>query len=291
MIAAVDCRGREGVTAALEGLEVIGDGRALDTEAVLARHPEVACIDDLSAVDSSGRSRFAGARLIADAGITVVATVHLTSLRQSDGSAGDALDEAAVLALADEIELVDAPPSVLVERVKRGEITPAEGVDQALRTGYAPEVLTALREQAFAVVAEHADRRLAAYRGDVTGGEPRPRILGCAAPQPGMERLIRRSAALAAQLAGDLLIAVVAPPAADQDPVIAGYAELARQLGGQFTVLHGAPCATLGAYARQHRVTEIVLARAAAAKRGRHRLLVDLARGAGDAEVHVLPAG
>ncbi|HEX2823043.1 MAG TPA: AAA-associated domain-containing protein, partial [Streptosporangiaceae bacterium] len=80
VVAAVDCRGREGVSALLEGLELIGDGTALDTAAVLARHPEVACIDDLSAVDASGESRFAAARRIADAGITVVATVHLTQL-------------------------------------------------------------------------------------------------------------------------------------------------------------------------------------------------------------------
>ncbi len=83
VVAAVDCRGREGVTALLEGLELVGDGTTLDTDAVLARHPEVACVDDLAAVDASGESRFAAARRLADAGITVVGTVHLTHLRTS----------------------------------------------------------------------------------------------------------------------------------------------------------------------------------------------------------------
>ena len=110
VVATVDCRGREGVSAALEGLEVIGDGTSLDTGAVLARRPEVVCIDDLSAADPSGESRFAAARQLADAGITVVGTVHLGSLQDGDGAAGETLDEAAVLALADEIELVDARP-------------------------------------------------------------------------------------------------------------------------------------------------------------------------------------
>ncbi len=73
VVAAVDCRGREGVRAALEGLELIGDGTSIDTGAVLARHPEVACIDDLSAVAASGDNRFAAARRLSDAGITVVA--------------------------------------------------------------------------------------------------------------------------------------------------------------------------------------------------------------------------
>ena len=253
------------MSAALEGLEVIGDGTSLDTGAVLARHPEVVCIDDLSAADPSGESRFAAARQLADAGITVVGTVHLGSLQDGDGAAGDTLDEAAVLALADEIELVDAPPSALADRVKRGEIVPAGGAEHALQTDYSPETLGAKREQAFTIVAEHAERRLAAYRGSgaPAGSDTHPRILGCAAPRPGMEPLIRRSAALAAQLAGDFLVAVVTPgPAsADLDQVLARYAALASQLGGQFTALQGSPADALAKFAHQHQVTEIVLAR------------------------------
>ena len=265
VVATVDCRGREGVSAVLEGLEVIGDGTSLDTGAVLARHPEVVCIDDLSATDPSGESRFAAARQLADAGITVVATVHLGSLQYGDGAAGDTLDEAAVLALADEIELVDAPPSALADRVKRGEIAPAGGAEHALQTDYSPETLGVKREQAFTIVAEHAERRLAAYRGSgaPAGSDTHPRILGCAAPRPGMEPLIRRSAALAAQLAGDFLVAVVTPgPAsADLDQVLAGYAALASQLGGQLTALQGSPADTLAKFAHRHQVTEILLAR------------------------------
>jgi two-component system sensor histidine kinase KdpD len=292
VVATADCRGREGVSAALEGLEVIGDGTSLDTGAVLARRPEVVCIDDLSAADPSGESRFAAARQLADAGITVVATVHLGSLQDGDGAAGDTLEEAAVLALADEIELVDAPPSALTDRVKRGEIAPAGGAEHALQTDYSPETLGAKREQAFTIVAEHAERRLAAYRGSgaTAGGDTHPRILGCAAPRPGMEPLIRRSAALAAQLAGDFLVAVVTPgPAsADLDQVLAGYAALASQLGGQLTALQGSPADALARFAHRHQVTEMVLARDPGASR--HRLLNELIRVAGDAEVHVLPA-
>jgi NitT/TauT family transport system ATP-binding protein len=290
VVATADCRGREGVSAALEGLEVIGDGTSLDTGAVLARHPEVVCIDDLSAADPGGESRFAAARQLADAGITVVATVHLGGLQDGDGAAGDTLDEAAVLALADEIELVDAPPSALADRVKRGEIVPAGGTEHALQTDYSPETLGARREQAFTIVAEHAERRLAAYRGSGAGSEARPRILGCAAPRPGMEPLIRRSAALAAQLAGDFLVAVVtpAPASAELGQLLAGYDALTSQLSGQFTALQGSPADALAKFAHQHQVTEILLARDPGASR--HRVLNELARRAGDAEVHVLPA-
>ncbi len=328
VVAAVDCRGREGVSAALDGLELVGDGRTLDIEAVLARRPEVACIDDLSAVEASGESRFAAARRLAEAGVTVVATVLLESLHGRDGAApGGPLDEAAVLAFADEIELVDAPPSVLADRVRRGELVPAAGIEEALQADYAPETLAALREQAFTIVAEHADRQLAAYqRGAITASsaaasgtaantsrstaasstaanntvssstvassEARPSILGCAAPQPGMEPLIRRSAALAAQLAGDFRVATVlpSPPAADLDQMLADYAALTAQLGGQFAVLTGDPAAELTAFAHQHQVTEMLLAREGRPLGGRHRVLRELTQRASPAEVHVLPA-
>jgi two-component system sensor histidine kinase KdpD len=122
VVAAADCHGREAVSAALEGLELIGDGTTLDTAAVLARQPEVACVDDLSATDPNGReTRLDAARRLADACITVVATVHLGSMRGPGGTDGGPLDEAAVLAFADELELVDAPPAVLADRVRRGE--------------------------------------------------------------------------------------------------------------------------------------------------------------------------
>ncbi len=107
-----------------------------------------------------------------------------------------------------------------------------------------------------------------------------------------MEPLIRRSAALAGQLAGDFLVAVVppSPPSADLEQVLAGYAALTSQLGGQFAVLKGAPAAALATFAHQHRVTEMLLARGTGAKAGRHRVLLELTRRAGGAEVHVLPA-
>jgi two-component system sensor histidine kinase KdpD len=310
VVATADCRGREGVIELLRDLELIGDGTALDTGAVLARHPEVVCIDDLSAVDASGESRLAAARRIADAGIAVVATVHLGHLQAGEGgpaggAPGGASAETAVLALADEIELVDAPPSDLADRVRRGEIVPAAGVDRALQTDYRPEALGALREQAFTIVAEHADRQLAAYRQGAwpAGDDALPVILGCVAPRAAMESLIRWSAALAARLAGEFRVAAVVPvpPPAGLEPVLARYAALTAQLGGQFATLRGAPAPALAAFAREHHVTELVLARGAGAGAGagaagrraagrRATILRELTRTAGGIEVHVLPA-
>jgi K+-sensing histidine kinase KdpD len=296
VVAVVDCRDREAVSAALDGLELIGGGTTLDTGAVLARRPEVACVDDLSKTDpGTGETRLDAARRLAEAGITVVATVQLGSMRGDGGAAGGPrLDEAAVLAFADELELVDAPPAVLAGRARRGELGPAAAAEGALRTSYAPEALAAQREQAFSIAAEHADRRLAAYRrgGIAASSQAPPVILACAAPEPGMEPLIRSAAAQAARLAGRFMVAVIAPvpPAPGLEAVLAGYEALAGQLGGQFVVRPGTPAATLTALADENQVTEMFLARRTPARAGHHPVLRELARAPGRAEVHVLPA-
>jgi K+-sensing histidine kinase KdpD len=296
VVAVVDCRDREAVSAALDGLELIGSGTTLDTAAVLARRPEVACVDDLSVTDpGTGETRLEGARRLAEAGITVVATVHLGSMRAQGGTdGGPPLDEAAVLAFADELELVDAPPAVLADRARRGELGPAAAAEEALRTSYAPETLATPREQAFSIVAEHADRRMAAYRrGEIAASSQAPPvIMACVAPKPGMEPLIRSTAAQAARLAGRFLAAAIVPvpPAPGLDAVLAGYQALAEQLGGQFVVRHGAPAAALTALADENHVTEMILARHTPARPGHHPVLRELARAPGGAEVHVLPA-
>jgi len=290
VIGAVAVRDREHVAAELEDLELIGDGATLDTDAVLARRPEVVCIDELTAGSATAEHRFAGARRLADAGITVVATVLLGSLD------GTVMDERGLLALADEIELVDVPPTILIDRVKRGEIVPAEQVADALATTFRPELLAAERERAFRLVAEHGERQLAAYASEDQPAlpEPMPSVLACVPPWPGMEPLLRRSAALAAQVDGVFAAAAVrlAQPGPDEDALLTAYATLTAQLGGELVVLPGpSPAAALAGVARQRGVTEMVLSRAAHGPAGRYPVLRDLTRLATDVELHVLPAG
>jgi two-component system, OmpR family, sensor histidine kinase KdpD len=305
VIGAVDARDRETVLAELEGLELMGDGRTLDTAAVLERRPEVVCIDDLTGGTTTAERRFAAARRLAEAGLTVVGTVQLGRL----GAVGDGpvlLDVAGLLALADEIELVDLPPSMLADRVRRGEIVAADQIADALATSYAPDVLAAERERAFALVAEHGERRLAAYAGEPgeqLGGQDRqPSILACAAPWPGMEPLIRRAAAEAAGVDGLLRVAAVrsSQPGPSEDRLLAHYSALTEQLGGEFAALTALPsagvlagrsaAAALAEYASRQGATQLMLARMQPSPARRYPVLRELARMARDAELHVLPA-
>jgi two-component system, OmpR family, sensor histidine kinase KdpD len=298
VVGAVDARDREDVTAELEHLELIGDGATLDTAAVLARRPEVVCVDDLTAGTTTAEHRFVAARRLADAGITVVGTVQLGKLGgAADGASAVFLDETALLALADEIELVDVPPSILRDRVRRGMIVPPDQIALALQSTFTADLLRTERERVFRIVAEHGERRLATYSGDagqagpggLAGPDRQPSILACAAPWPGMEPLIRRSAALAAQVDGLFRVAAVPLGEAADDTLLAGYAAMTEQLGGEFVTLLGpTPAAALAQYARQRQVTELVLSRTLPP--GRYPVLRELARLVHDAELHVLPA-
>jgi NitT/TauT family transport system ATP-binding protein len=290
VIGAVDVGDREQVAAELEGLELIGDGSTLDTDAVLARRPEVVCVDDLTGGTRAAERRFAAARRLTEAGITVVGTVQLGDL----GS--PFLDEHALLALADEIELVDVAPSILIDRVKRGEIVPADQVAGELATTYRPEALQAARERAFALVTQHSDRRLARYAADrqLPAPEAPPCILACVAPRPGMEPLLRRSASLAAEVDGRFLAAVVraGEPGDEEDALLEAYAALTAQLGGELTEVNGpSPATVLAGFAERERVTEMILGRSVPNPAGRRPVLRELVKVARDTEMHVLPAG
>jgi NitT/TauT family transport system ATP-binding protein len=256
---AVDARSRETVAAMLDGLEQVTGG----VDALLGRAPEVVAIDDLAATMPDGESRLAAARRLAEAGISVIATVRMGSMR--DG----ALDEAEVLALADELELVDAPPAELADRVRRGELVPAGAISEALTGEYSPAVLAGLREEAFSIVTEHADRRLAAYRQ----GSADPVILAWLEPRPDQEALIRRAAALTAKVAGVFLVATTGD--------WPKYAELTVQLGGEFRSLSNDASAAITGFARDRGVTEILVAHDAR--------VGQLERLAPGTEIHLLP--
>jgi NitT/TauT family transport system ATP-binding protein len=301
VVGAVDGRDREDIAAELEELELVGDGSTLDTAAVLARRPEVVCIDDLTAGTTTAERRFAAAKRLADAGITVVATVQLGKLGGAPAGAQAAfLDKTALFALADEIELVDVPPPILIDRVRRGQIVPADQIPSMLSTTFAPDRLRAERESAFRLVAEHGERRLLAYTGESAEYQPdrQPSIVACAAPSPGMEPLIRRSAALAAEVDGQFRVAAVRPVQSGTaelgtpaDMLLADYGALTEQLGGEFVTLTAAsPAPALAEYASEIKATELVLSRTHPSPPARHPVLRELAKLANDVELHVLPA-
>jgi two-component system sensor histidine kinase KdpD len=145
----------------------------MDTEAIIARHPKVALIDELAHTNVPGSKhakRYQDVLEILDAGIDVVTTLniqHLESLNDLVASiTGVRVRETLpdwVLDRADEVELVDISPHALRQRMKHGNIYPRERIDAALNNFFREGNLTALRELALRRTAEKTEAQLQEY--------------------------------------------------------------------------------------------------------------------------------
>jgi len=264
---------------ALRDLELLGAGRqrrdqqSLDAEAVLARNPDVVCIDDLAEVDQAGRPRIESVASLLAAGTTVLATLHLLSIKTMAtayasmlGSAAPntAIDDTALDAM-DELELIDITPADLLQRLReQGVLNPAQ-LAVALQRELRLTVLEALRESAFRVIAEHADRQLVGFMresGVTVPWEVRGRIVLGIPVQQGLEYRIRRAAAYAQ--VQDAKFSVVSVRTRTQSTHekewMGSYAALTHQLGGEFIHLHGRSVArALVDYVHESLATEVIL--------------------------------
>src|SRR6266567_2019358 len=148
----------------------------MDTDAIIARHPKVALIDELAHTNVPGSKhikRYQDVLEILDAGIDVVTTLniqHLESLNDLVASiTGIRVRETLpdwVLDQADEVELVDISPAALRQRMRHGNIYPLERIEAALGNFFREGNLTALRELALRRTAEKTETQLEQYMTD-----------------------------------------------------------------------------------------------------------------------------
>jgi two-component system sensor histidine kinase KdpD len=304
VVAAVKTDGRSRCEVALGDLEVLGGPNSparegiVDVDALLRRNPEVACLDDLASLDTQGRPITESVPRLLRAGMMLIATLHLTDLRSTVEGMGAMLGarpehvvDDAFLDQVTELEIVDITPSLLDERLRRGEIVRASEAAQARARAFRPEILASLRELAFRMLAEHTDRRLVAYmrdRGIEAPWEVKPRVMLCVPPRPGMDDVIASTAALAARLDGKMTAVTVRDrKRSEQEMQLLGaYAALTHQADGTFVTLYERdPATALTHYARRILATEIVVTRGRG-RRGTLRKLIELLT---DVDVHVLP--
>ena len=178
----VETHGRPQTQAQLGDLEVIPRKQVtyrgvtleeMDTEAVIARHPKVALIDELAHTNVPGSKhakRYQDVEEILDAGIDVVTSLniqHMESLNDLVASiTGVRVRETLpdwILDQADEVELIDISPYALRQRMKHGNIYPSERIETALNNFFRMGNLTALREIALRRTAEKTEAQLQEY--------------------------------------------------------------------------------------------------------------------------------
>ena len=273
VIGSFEPHGRPDTIAKTEGLEVIPrrkiqyGGSAfeeMDTEAILARKPAVAVVDEFahSNIPGSGREkRWEDVRVLLDAGIEVLTTMnvqhleslndqvwHVTGVRVRETIPDWVVDE------ADEVVLVDLTPRALRNRIERGAVYAPEKARRAMDNFFTEANLSALRELAMRHTAHEVEEKLF----PPTPGE---RILICLTGRPSSANLIRRGKRVADYLQADCLAVHVAA-AGSCDDAVKRHMNFARNLRIQTHVIEGedVPLA-LAEFAHDHHVTQIFMGR------------------------------
>ncbi|WP_034090312.1 sensor histidine kinase [Streptacidiphilus albus] len=314
----VEDHGRVHTRELQDGLEVVprrtltyrgSDFTEMDVDAVLARKPAVALVDELAHTNIPGSrnaKRWQDIQELLDAGIDVISAVNIQHLE----SLGDAVegitgirqqetvpDEA--VRRADQIELVDMAPEALRRRLAHGNVYAPEKVDAALANYFRPGNLTALRELALLWTADRVDEYLQRYRAENhidSTWQARERIVVGLTGGPEGRTLIRRAARIAAKGSGSELLAVYV---AKSDGLTGASPEeltvqrsLVEDLGGSFhSVLGDNAAESLLEFARGVNATQVVLG---SSRRKAWQWVLGpgvgatVAREAGDIDVHIV---
>ena len=317
--ALIETHGRRLTAAMAEGLETVprrtmnhrgATLTEMDLDAVLARHPQVALVDELAHTNVPGcrnAKRWQDVDELLDAGIDVITTLniqHLESLstvaRQVTGVEQRETLPDDVARRADQIELVDMTPEALRRRMVHGNVYPPNRIEAALTHYFRPGNLTALRELALLWVADRVEEGLQRYRtehGIAGPWETRERIVVGIAGEKGDEAVIRRAARIASRTPGSDLLAVHVDRddglTAGQDRALEVQRALVASVGGSFQEIPGQDVPeTLLRFARAENATQIVLG---ASLRGRVLTLLSgksiptrVARGGGHIDVHLV---
>lgn len=260
VIGLVESHGRAAITAIIEPLELLPraavrvgseDHAELDLSGLLARHPDIALVDELAHANATGsvnEKRWQDVETLLRAGISVISTVnieHIESLNdvvhQITGVVQAETIPDEVLRGADQVEIIDLDPQALLERLAAGDIYPAERIDAGLSNYFRLGNLTALRELTLLWLADEVDSSLKHYRaehGIASKWEARERVVVALTGGVEGETLLRRGARIAARSAGGELLAV---HVTSQDESRSASAEalaqqraLVEQLGGTY---------------------------------------------------------
>ena len=309
----IETHGRAGTEAELKGVPLLPcrdvpyRGQVLqefDLDAALARRPGLLLVDELAHTNAPGSrhaKRWEDVEALLASGLDVWATLnvqHLESLNEDVARiTGVRVTETLpdrVLELADEIELIDVPPTELRARLRDGKIYRADNAARALDGFFKEGNLAALREIALRRAAAHVDDDVRDWmrRSGVAGPWPAgDRVLALIGPDKASEGVVRHAKRLAEALHAPWTALHV-----ERDNTVAAARpalELAAQLGADIQTRVGSDLVgTTVDMARETNVTHLVMGRAPAPlwRRLTGRILsYQLLRRAPDFVLHVVP--
>jgi two-component system, OmpR family, sensor histidine kinase KdpD len=289
IIGVVETHGRKGIVELATKLETVSRRQIeykgasfeeMDVDAILARKPQVALVDELAHTNIEGskhRKRYEDVLQLLDARIDVLSTLnvqHIESITPMvQNITGVQVRETVpdwVMQRVNEVVLADLTPEALQTRMRRGDIYPLERADRALGNFFRPGNLMALRELALQQVARAVDRSLESHLEKEGSGHTagiRERIAVCISSNPVAQYLIARASRMAQRIDGELLVIYV-DIGVDESPenqrTLAQNIRFAENLGAKIIRTKGKSVAeTVAKIVREHHITEVVFGRSA----------------------------
>lgn len=249
-----------------------------DIDAAMQRHPALLLVDELAHTNAPGSrhaKRWQDVDELLDAGIDVYSTLnvqHVESLNdvvaQITGITVRETVPDSVIAEADEIELVDVSPEVLIERLRDGKVYVPEQAARALDRFFRKGNLLALRELALRQTANRVDADMRGWmrRSGITDTwAATDRVLVCIGRGEREDRLVRRGARLAEALDAEWIALSVEPVVAggfsdDERATVAETLRLAESLGARAVTLSGDDVAeAISSFVEANNITRLVV--------------------------------
>ncbi len=288
VVGLVETHGRVETAKLLEGLEVVPRRQVqyrgitleeMDLDAVLARKPEVALVDELAHSNVPGSKnpkRYQDVEDLLRVGIHVISTLniqHLESLYDLvEAHIGVKVHERipdTVLAEADDIINVDISPEDLLRRLREGKIYPPDRVAVALENFFKRVNLDQLRELTLRELASQIDSKRRTEPEDNPEAAPEQVMVCISSRGPNPAALLRYGSRLAGRL-NTTWYAVYVQTSREESTVIDAATQrqlsdsltLAKQLGAMVFPYKGEDvAATILHFAKEYRVSHIIIGR------------------------------
>jgi len=292
VVGLVETHNRDETARLVEGLEVVPRRTVeyhgisvdeMDVDAVIARRPQVAIIDELAHTNVPGSrnaKRYQDVQEILAAGIHVISALniqHLESLYNTvEQLIGVKVRERipdTVLAEADQVVNIDLAAEDLQSRLRDGKIYPKERVASSLENFFTASNLEHLRELTLRELASQLDskrREIGAANATASDTGSPDQIMVCLSSRgPNSARLLRFASRLAGRLNRNWYAVYVQTPSeeptvidAKTQRLLADTLTLANQLGATVFTFKGQDVAdTILRFAREYRVGQVVIGR------------------------------
>ena len=268
----VEPHGRAETLAQIGDLEVVSRKKIeyrgvtleeMDVDAVIARRPQVALVDELAHTNVPGArngKRWQDVLLLLDEGINAITAVnvqHIESLNDVlERELGVTIRETVpdwVVGQADQVVNLDISAEDLRQRLREGKIYQPDKIQTALANFFTDENLTTLRELALRETASSVDRsREEIVRRQEGGGVAAPRrtvdrVMVCLSSDPPLSRaLLRKGSRIAGRLNSDWFCVYVQTPGERADRIdstlqrhLVENIQIAQSLGAEVVKLDG----------------------------------------------------